>query len=231
MIGELKRSGIGEPLQLDNVKSMAALKETCLVSNTSLLKQVKDQEHSHELLASARRDAELGRMTFPTKVQECDLRKVLLRPRFGVPQQKPDGSVKVRAVDHFSWAATRGGKADSVNGCTGVSEKLRHDTLDTLAQAMTRFVEFVGSIPGLLKADIDAAYRRVPVKPDHRWACGVAFSVEGQVQRRVVHHLRLCLCVRRYIARGMLPHRSAPLHQCTGGRELAPRFVSLHALC
>ena len=34
----------------------------------------------------------------------------------------------------------------------------------------------------MFKADIDAAFRRIPVKPAHRWACGVAFRVMGRVR-------------------------------------------------
>ena len=43
------------------------------------------------------------------------------------------------------------------------------------------FVEVLGVIPGLFKADIDAAFRRIPIKPAHRWACGVAFRVKNKV--------------------------------------------------
>ena len=30
------------------------------------------------------------------------------------------------------------------------------------------------------QADIDAAFRRIPVAPQHRWACWVAFLAMGQ---------------------------------------------------
>ena len=46
------------------------------------------------------------------------------------------------------------------------------------------------------QADIDSAFRRVPVAPDHRWACGVAFRVNDQVSRLFLHvglsHSFLC---------------------------------------
>ena len=32
-----------------------------------------------------------------------------------------------------------------------------------------------------MKADVDAAFRRIPIKPDERWMCGIAFMVDGQV--------------------------------------------------
>ena len=31
------------------------------------------------------------------------------------------------------------------------------------------------------QADVDAAFRRIPIAKEHRWACGVAFMVDGQV--------------------------------------------------
>ena len=33
----------------------------------------------------------------------------------------------------------------------------------------------------VLQADIDAAFRRIPIKPEHRWASGVAFKINGKV--------------------------------------------------
>ena len=58
---------------------------------------------------------------------------------------------------------------------------MRHDTVDVLAQVMSDFVDKVKAIPGLLKADVDSAFRRVPVAPEHRWACGVAFKCEQTI--------------------------------------------------
>ena len=48
-------------------------------------------------------------------------------------QTRPDGSKKVRAVDHMSWSAFGGKKDDSVNGHVAPTEKLKHDCLDALA--------------------------------------------------------------------------------------------------
>ncbi len=119
----------------------------------------------------------------------------LLSPRFAVEQAKPDGSMKLRAVDNFSWAArweADGGAAArpskkelkemSVNGHVLPKEKLKPDTLDELIATMSMFVAIVGSIPALWKADIDAAFRRIAVRPAHRWTCGVAFVVNGLVR-------------------------------------------------
>ena len=43
------------------------------------------------------------------------------------------------------------------------------------------FKKEVGHVPHLWKADIDAAFRRIPIKPEERWMCGIAFMVDGQV--------------------------------------------------
>ena len=126
------------------------------------------------------KEASLGRMSHPAGIAECELDRVLLHPRFAVSQLRPDGSEKQRAVDHLSWSAGRS-KADSVNGHTAPAERIKHDTLDALAIGMPVLKEKVQEVPGLIKADVDSAYRRVPIRPEHRWACGVAFRAFGQV--------------------------------------------------
>ena len=99
MIGNLECSGNGTPILDNKAKAVGVLQVSCLASNSKLLRQLKEQEHSRELLRASQRDAELGRMTFPTRVEECNLDEVLLHPRFGVAQSKPDGRLKLRAVD------------------------------------------------------------------------------------------------------------------------------------
>ena len=42
---------------------------------------------------------------------------------------------------------------------------------------------FAGEVPSLFKADVDSAFRRIPIAPEHRWAAGVAFKVNGQVHK------------------------------------------------
>jgi len=78
---------------------------------------------------------------------------------------------------------------------------MHHDTLDKLALGLEQFKRDVGEVPGLIKAcmqqatcahglgypalwwqaDIDAAFRRIPVHREDRWACGVAFLHKGTV--------------------------------------------------
>ena len=58
---------------------------------------------------------------------------------------------------------------------------MTHDHLDDLLTGMRQFRILLGELPGLWKADVDAAFRRVPIKPEHRWASGVAFRLSEMV--------------------------------------------------
>ena len=68
-----------------------------------------------------------------------------------------------------------------MNGHAVPTEKMRHDTLDSLAAAMAYFVKIVGEVPGVLKGDVNAAFRRIPIYAEHRWACAIVFMVNGKV--------------------------------------------------
>ena len=59
-----------------------------------------------------------------------------MHPRLASVRLKPDGSFKVRPVDHFSWCPGKAGKADSVNGFTCAQEKLKHESLDLIVEAL-----------------------------------------------------------------------------------------------
>lgn len=71
---------------------------------------------------------------------------------------RPDGTTKVRPIDNMA--------ASGVNSATEVTEKLTCDTLDTLLESLKSMHR---AAPGhslkLYKADIDAAFRRVPLSP------------------------------------------------------------------
>ena len=79
--------------------------------------------------------------------------RVLCCPRFGVVQGvRPDGTTKLRAVDHFSWSCAGGRKkrkrreikCNSVNGHFTPSAKIEHDHLDDLLAAMKLQFEATG---------------------------------------------------------------------------------------
>eukprot|EP00973_Karenia_brevis_P046228 6409325-Karenia_brevis.AAC.2 len=48
-----------------------------------------------------------------------------------------------------------------------------------MGELMRIFKKRTGGVPGLYKADVDSAFRRVPIFPGHRWACCMAFLHKG----------------------------------------------------
>ena len=72
-------------------------------------------------------------------------------------------------------------KARSVNGKTVPVEKLKHQSIDGLTQLLRYFYEMTGTVPQLFKADVDSAFRRIPIAAEHLWATGFAFLVKEQV--------------------------------------------------
>jgi hypothetical protein len=84
-----------------------------------------------------------------------------------------------------------------------VCEKLKHDHLDYLLSAVGVFLSLTAAIPGwliclwrrfvvacvfvsgLFKVDVNAAYRRLPVAPEHRWAAGVVYRFRNQVMASI----------------------------------------------
>ena len=220
MIGELECSGIGNPCDVDRVRNINELRSSCESSNKALLQGLRQCSHARALLEQTKKDAALGRMSEPELLADADAHALLLNPRFGVEQEKEDGTVKVRAIDHLSWSPSTQGAAErpskrrrkeaSLNGHVTASEKLHHDTLDALALAMKKYVEQLDCIPGLLKSDIDSAFRRVPVAPEHRWACGVAFVVDGEVIMLWCSSCCRVACVVALVAGDHIPARSVP---------------------
>ena len=117
-----------------------------------------------------------------------------------------DGTKKIRPVDHLSWscAPNRGrkrsracAKAESINGHYTMPGEVTHDHLDDLLATMRMHFQLIGKVgglprspmrslkclplqaPGLVCADIDSAFRRLPLRKSHRWAAGVAYLVDG----------------------------------------------------
>lgn len=70
----------------------------------------------------------------------------------------------------------------SVNACTCIPVKLKHHHLDDLIAFIQYFIALFGVVPGLFKADIDAAFRRIPLFPEHRWAATIMYSAHDVVR-------------------------------------------------
>ena len=191
--GALPVCGIGLAKEVVPVKSIVHLWENCAESNWRLLKTLRESEHSAAVFKQTMDEADLGRMTKPRLAKECDLNSFRLNPRFPVEQGvKADGSIKLRMVDNMSWSCPAEGaksegwskkrrRVESVNGHTVLGETIKHDHLDELMLAIKVYHEKMGVQPGLWKADIDSAFRRIPLLPDHWWACAIAFKHEGEL--------------------------------------------------
>ena len=93
--------------------------------------------------------------------------------------------MKLRSVDNMSWSALPGRKkrklTASVNGHCRIPEELHHDHIDTLMCAATSLHDEFKEPPGLWKADIDSAFRRISVAACMLWAAAIAFMVDGQI--------------------------------------------------
>ena len=77
------------------VKSVSDLRASCRASNAALLRELREDSHSTDLLRITSEDAELGRMTAVAPIEQFDLDSYLLHPRFAVTKLKADGSHKV----------------------------------------------------------------------------------------------------------------------------------------
>ena len=165
----------------------------------SLLERLRQDDFAEDLWQACLKDFEAGRMTFPEPLQFDDLKSKHLSPRFGIEQgfcilrfdfkhnrnsllRISRAGLKVRPIDDFS--------ASLINAATGVTEKLSYDTLDLFFELLretaltceararlsfpqrkrgTGSVLFAQDHLMLIKADIDSAYRRVPVLPGVRF--------------------------------------------------------------
>ena len=108
-------------------------------------------------------DAKLGRMTMPRIWSGKASEEFLYARRFAVVQND-----KVRPIDDETGCG--------LNGCCKPCEKYNNESLDQFMCLIESFFAESGSVPHVWKADIDAAYRRVPVRDEDRWATGTAFK-------------------------------------------------------
>ena len=86
---------------------------------------------------------------------------------------KENGERKLRAVDNFTLS--------DCNSATQSFEKLKYDTLDLFAEVLRETTRQSSERLLLFKADIDAAFRRLPVRPEHREFAHIAFMAKGKL--------------------------------------------------
>jgi len=81
--GDLEITGIGPALNAASAPDVKELRESCLASNTELLRSLKqvDAETGDAMLQHVWAEAKEGRMSEPVPATEMDLSSVLLHPR------------------------------------------------------------------------------------------------------------------------------------------------------
>jgi hypothetical protein len=174
VVGDLPNTGNGTTHDFPAVPDAAELKKTFLERNTRLLASLKEDKHASTLLSQMKEEAKMGRMSTPVRVEEIDLTENLLAKRFAVEQGlRPDGTPKLRPCDDETASGT--------NGHCRAAEKLRNDSLDMYVILISKIMGLCGASPLLWKADVDAAYRRIPVSPDQTCFVWVAVMVDGVV--------------------------------------------------
>jgi hypothetical protein len=172
LIGELPAAAGSVPHQYEQEVPVQKLREAAKANNLALIASLKSDKHEEFLMQQTLDDHALGRMTKPIPVAELDLSSVLMGRRFSREQgTKDDGTVKLRAVDDKS--------ADGTNASARATGKPRTDGIDRLVQATLLMRIKCGCNVAFWKADVDAAYRRVPVRPEEYWVAWVAFMYKG----------------------------------------------------
>ena len=191
LFGELPLSGIGAACEASSaIGDVGLLKSQCRSSNQHLIDTIRDDPHEEAIHELACADAARGWMSHPTPALQCDLECTRAVPRFGVVQgMKKDGSVKVRAVDNFSWSAPCPGgerltrkqsKATSLNGCTHIPEVIKHDHIDDLVAVLRKGRELFAELPSMFKAEVASAFRRVRFSQSIHGQQASCTSTEGR---------------------------------------------------
>ena len=173
LVGELPRSGHGSPEVFPPRLGIAELMGNAESANRDISSGLRDGAHGDAILRKTQDEAVLGRISCPVPLRDVCLEGAVIAPRFAVEQLREDGSSKLRLVDDMTKA--------KINAATRPQERLHHDAVDALFEAARIFQDVAGRAPALWKADIDAAFRRVPIRAEHRRFAWIVFSAAGQV--------------------------------------------------
>lgn len=117
--------------------------------------------------AAVWKDVELGRMEAPVAAESLPLDRVVLSKRFSVVQ-----GPKVRPVDDAT--------ASDLNPRTRLGRAIDHDSIDHLEELARVLVDRGCRAPRFWKADVDSAYRRIPLRVAARDAAYVVFLFRGK---------------------------------------------------
>jgi len=181
--GRLPVTGNGTLKEFRCSHTLEELRANAPESNRQLIASLREDEHALSLYESCVKDAKLGRMTHP---QPCGMdgpEGKILSPRHGVLLVAVVQSLlfvdrfavvqgeKIRPIDDMSRSG--------INGACQPGEKLSYDGIDMLLGAAAKFIKETNVVPMIWKADIDAAFRRIPLAQEQLFASWVVFLLNG----------------------------------------------------
>ena len=172
LVGELPASGLGTTQKFPALDSLIDLEASRGERNRALVASLRESAHSQCLLELTQADALLGWMTGAVEIDDRILDSCNLASRFAVEQSSAaSGMRKIKPCDDETACGT--------NGCCRPSEKLANDSMGFLVECAGVLSAQRADPPVLWKLDIHSAYRRIPIRPDHRWLAWVVFMVSG----------------------------------------------------
>ena len=158
MVGTLPPcEGGASPAYFPDQGSLEDLRANREVLNRQVLAALKGLPFSEDIAPQVDLDAELGAMSQPRMLETEDLKNVNFTRRIPVRELRSKGW-RTRVVDHASESG--------INMCTRPQDRVKRDTLDTLANVALEFYDQDCDIR-LWKRDVSQAFRRVPVAADH----------------------------------------------------------------
>ena len=165
ILGHLTTSGRGVPKDAKELESLDDLWSRRDSINKTILGELRESDLDTEVMRLTQEEAVLGRVAEPQKVINGQV-KDLVCHRFGVQQGD-----KPRCIDN--------GTSNGANPCTGTSERIREHRLNYWYAIVAMLVTFGFLDLTTCKVDVNAAFRRVPILPAHRWAAGFVFWFMG----------------------------------------------------
>ena len=106
------------------------LRENRSLFNQKVLSAVKELPFSSDIIPQVLEDFELGAMSQPRPLEPADMQRVSLTRRIPVRELRSKGW-RTRVVDHETESG--------INGATTPADKIKHDTLDVLAEIVLLF--------------------------------------------------------------------------------------------
>ena len=176
IVGELPTSGTCEATEQEPTsevleRELERLQDNLGKQNWKTLSELRPDRFEDILLQEIVEEARLGRVEEPKEVNEINLHQTLITKRFGIEQGiRKDGTMKIRAIDDAS--------ASGLNGCCKPTEKLFCNNLDDLTETARLRHKQGETKLSFWKADIKAAFRRIPISAGQRHLMASAFKTK-----------------------------------------------------